>query len=292
MEPGLAPIVLFVYNRPWHTYQTLNALAANYLADQSDLYVFADGPKKNASRDILQKITEVRKIIKERNWCGDVKIIESERNKGLADSVIFGVTQILNQYEKVIVLEDDIVASKGFLKYMNDALNLYFDDCQVGCVHAWNYNLNISNYNESTFFLRGADCWGWGTWKRAWAEFNYDGKKLLKTIETENIEYEFNRKGTHDFIEMLKNQIEGKNDSWAIRWHASLFIKNMYCLHPTRPIVKNIGLDMTGVHCGISNLIQIPTDFIDINKIPIQELDWFFDAYSNLIKEKTNESFS
>lgn len=283
-----SPIVLFVYNRPWHTSQVLDRLAANDLACKSDLFVFADGPKINATKETIAKIREVRNIVKEKNWCKKTILIESEYNKGLADSVISGVTQIINQHGKVIVLEDDIVPSQGFLKYMNDALNLYFNEPQVGCIHAWNYDLNVSSYTESTFFLKGADCWGWATWKRAWDEFNPDGKELLETLESKKLEFEFNRKNTHSFIEMLKNQIEGKNDSWAIRWHASLFLKNMYCLHPSRPIVKNIGLDNTGVHCGISNLKQVPTNSIEINKIPIQESDWFFEAYTEFLKESVH----
>jgi len=277
----LAPIVLFVYNRPWHTQQTIAALQKNQLALESELIIFSDGAKTDTDST---KLLELRSFLKTITGFKKITIIERKTNLGLANSIITGLTEIVNQYEKVIVLEDDIVASKGFLKYMNEALNLYYNESQVGCIHAWNYELHLSTYNESTFFLRGADCWGWATWKRAWDEFNPDGKKLLKAIETNNLEYEFNRKNTHYFVEMLKNQIEGKNDSWAIRWHASLFIKNMYCLHPTRPIVKNIGLDNSGFHCGELYLIQNPVDFIEIREIRVKESDWFIEAYKELIK--------
>lgn len=288
MSTSFAPIVLFAYNRPIHIKKVLDALAMNIEAKDSLLYIYCDGAKENVSEVTSQKIIETRTIVNLENRFLKVIIKEHKKNKGLANSIIDGVTEIVNKYGTIIVLEDDIVPSQGFLKYMNDALNLYFNEPQVGCIHAWNYDLNVSSYTESTFFLKGADCWGWATWKRAWDEFNPDGKELLETLESKKLEFEFNRKNTHSFIEMLKNQIEGKNDSWAIRWHASLFLKNMYCLHPSRPIVKNIGLDNTGVHCGISNLKQVPTNSIEINKIPIQESDWFFEAYTEFLKESVH----
>lgn len=288
MSTSFAPIVLFAYNRPIHIKKVLEALALNIEAKDSLLYIYCDGAKENVSEVTNQKIIETRTTVNLENRFLKVIIKEHKKNKGLANSIIDGVTEIVNKYGTIIVLEDDIVPSPGFLKYMNDALKLYFNEPQVGCIHAWNYNLNVGNYTESTFFLKGADCWGWATWKRAWDEFNPDGKELLETLESKKLEFEFNRKNTHSFIEMLKNQIEGKNDSWAIRWHASLFLKNMYCLHPTRPIVKNIGLDNTGVHCGTSDLKQTPTSFIEINKIPIKESEWFFTAYAEFLKKKSS----
>jgi hypothetical protein len=289
---SLAPIVLFVYNRPWHTQQTLEALKSNLLSDHSLLIIYSDGPKEGASMEQINNIREVRKVIREQKWCEQVEIIESEYNKGLSGSIISGVTKVVNEYGKIIVLEDDLVTSRGFLKYMNDSLELYSSEDKVGCIHAWNYFFENINYLESTFFLKGADCWGWATWKRGWKDFNSNGVELLNYIERNNLEYEFDRRGTHSFVAMLKEQTNGKNDSWAIRWHASLFIKNKLCLHPTRSIVQNIGLDHSGIHCGTSNFIQKPLDIIALNKISIQESDWFFKAYSECIKKKSYESYS
>lgn len=285
---NLAPIILFVYNRPEHTIKTLIALKENELADQSILFIFADGQKKNASASQKEKIREVREIIRSEKWCKEVNIIESEINKGLSNSIIDGVSKVVQEYGRVIVLEDDIVPSPGFLKYMNDALNLYVDEPKVGCIHAWNYNLDFSDYKESTFFLKGADCWGWGTWERAWKEFNPNGQELLDTIQEKDLVFEFNRRNTHAFVKMLKDQITGKNDSWAIRWHASLVVKDIYCLHPTKPIVKNIGLDNSGAHCGVFDIDQKPIDDVEIKKIPIEELNWFFDAYKKSMNEKNH----
>ena len=121
----LAPIILFVYNRPWHTEQTLRALMANELAVESELYIYADGPKPNATDEQLQKIREVRQLIRQEQWCGKVHVVESEKNKGLANSVINGVSEIVNKYGRIIVLEDDLKTSPTFLTYMNQALEYY-----------------------------------------------------------------------------------------------------------------------------------------------------------------------
>ena len=169
---------------------------------------------------------------------------------GLAKSIITGVSEIIARYGRVIVLEDDIVPSIGFLKYMNEALDLYENEDKVGCIHAWNYNLISNEFKNSTFFLRGADCWGWATWKRAWKFYNPNGTYLLDYIKNNNLSYNFNRRDTIDFVKMLKDQILNKNDSWAVRWHASLFIRNMYCLHPVKSMIINIGFDSSGVHNG------------------------------------------
>lgn len=284
----LAPIVLFVYNRPWHTNEVLNALAKNQEASQSTIYIFSDGLKKEANDETIRMVKETREIIKRENRFKFIHIVEQSCNKGLANSIIDGVNSIVNEHGKVIVLEDDIVCNKGFLKYMNEALNLYAVDENVGCVHAWNYDLDTNGQRESTFFLKGADCWGWGTWKRAWNKFEKDGQFLLDSITTNNMQFEFNRKGTHTYTEMLKQQIEGKNDSWAIRWHASLFLANNYCLQPTTSIVKNIGLDKSGIHCGFSEISQNPIDIINLNKIEIKESDWFYNSYKIYDEKQKN----
>lgn len=276
-----APIVLFTYNRPLHTKQVLNSLSKNIGAGDSILYVYCDGVKEDVSEEQLAKIEEVRDIVKNESRFKKVYITINKQNKGLANSIIDGVSEIVNKHGKVIILEDDIIVSKGFLKYMNDALNIYANEEKVGCIHAWNYDLKTHNYRESTFFLKGADCWGWATWKRSWSYFEPNGVMLLEQIVSKKQLYDFDRKGTHDYVEMLKAQIEGKIDSWAILWHASLFVKDMYCLHPTRTIVKNIGLDNSGVHCGILKINQNPVDFIAIHKINIQDSEWFYNSYNN-----------
>jgi len=176
-----APIALFVYNRPWHTQKTIEALKKNELADSSELIIFSDGPRNEQAKD---KVLEVRNFIKTIIGFKNVKIIEREKNFGLANSIIAGVTEIINEYGKIIVLEDDLVTSPFFLMYMNNALNVYENDDMVASIHAYVYPIKDSL--PETFFIRGVDCQGWGTWKRGWKIFEPDGQKLLSEIKKEN----------------------------------------------------------------------------------------------------------
>ncbi len=284
----LAPIVLFVYNRPWHTKKTLKALEKNELAKDSILFIYADGAKENTSEFDLMNIQKVRNIIKKKWGFKQTIIIEKEKNCGLSNSVIRGVTHVLKKFEKIIVLEDDLVTRKGFLNYMNEALDLYEKENQVGCIHAWNYYFNKNTFKESTFFLKGADCWGWATWRNRWDLFNPNGKELLMLINQSNLKKSFDRDGTHQFTKMLSDQVNGEIDSWAIRWHASLFIKNKLCLQPSIPILKNIGLDNTGTHCSEVKLRQFTTEKIALSKIEIKEEINFFNAYKNKYLNSSN----
>jgi hypothetical protein len=282
-----APIVLFTFNRPIHTQKVLDSLALCEESSQSDLFIYCDGVKDDVDTEGLNKIQEVRKIVDSENRFKKVTITLHEKNKGLANSIIDGVTEIVNKYGKIIVVEDDLIVSKGFLKYMNQALTIYEDEPKVGCIHAWNYLFkNVENF-ESTFFLKGADCWGWATWKSSWDLFNPDASYLLNQIVSNKQEFEFNRKNTHEFIQMLKDQIEGKINSWAIRWHASLFYNDKYCLHPTNSLVNNIGFDDLGTHTINLDLEQKPIDDVKLTKINIEESTWFFNKY---IEQHTKKS--
>lgn len=288
---NFAPIALFVYNRPEHTEKTLDLLSKNIFADSSILYIFSDGPKNNATSEDLEKIYKTRELLKSKQWCKEVVIKEGKTNLGLANSIISGVTELVNHYGSVIVLEDDIIVGNGFLKYMNEALEMYKNNSLVGCIHGWNYNLEIPENANSSFFLRGADCWGWATWRRAWDIFEPDGKKLLKIIKLRKNEFDFDRRGTHNYCEMLEDQINGKNDSWAIRFHASLYLAGKFCLHPSRSLVKNIGLDNSGTHCGSRDLFQEFVDYIELVELPVLESEWFFDSFL-VLQKKANSSKS
>ena len=99
-----------------------------------------------------------------------------------------------------------------------------------------------------TFFIKGADCWGWATWNNKWSIFESDGKKLLDNVKKKNLEREINFNDSYNYTKMLKDQIMGKNDSWAIRWYVSAFLKNMITLYPGQSYVQNIGFDNEGTH--------------------------------------------
>lgn len=245
---NLAPIILFVYNRPWHTKQTLEALMQNELADVSTLYIFCDGPKPDASEGNLNYIKEVRAVIREKQWCKEVIIVERLENLGLANSVIQGVTEVIEKHRNVIVLEDDIVTGTYFLKFMNDGLNIYEKEEKVFGISGYKYP-SISEIKEKTYFLPIGSSWGYATWANRWNKVNFNGRELLDTIDRNNLKNKMNF-GEYQFYQMLKDQIEGRNDSWAIRFYSSMFLMNGFFLYPNISLVENIGFDNSGIHCG------------------------------------------
>lgn len=245
----LAPIILFVYNRPWHTEQTLEALSVNFLADQCTLYIYCDGPKQNSKLEDLNNIKEVRKLIRKKQWCKEVIIKEREQNLGLANSVIQGVTDVIEVHGSVIVLEDDILTGTYFLKFMNDGLNLYENEPKVFGVSGYRFPTS-QDIKEETFFLPIMSSWGYGTWSDRWNKINFNGDKLLSLIEKKDVGDKLDF-GNIKYYRMLKEQVLGKNDSWAVRFYTSMFIEKGVFLYPQHSLLKNIGFDGTGVHCVI-----------------------------------------
>lgn len=267
---SLSPIVLFVYNRPEHTKQTLEALADNSLAKESILYIFADGPKANCSPEEFDKIKQTRFILREKQWCKEVFIIESEKNKGLADSIIDGVTEIINKHEKIIVLEDDIVTSSGFLQYMNDALNIYSDEKKV--MHISSYLPETSGQKNlpETFFLRFMSCWGWATWKDRWQFFIADIDYLYSKTQSLNDINKLRYKGRYSpcLLEQLEANYSKKMKTWAIKWFLSIFINKGLCLQPGRSLVRNLGFDGSGINCGTTDIYSVePANSIEVIRI-------------------------
>lgn len=251
---NLAPIALFCYKRPWHLQRTLEALEQNEGAKESVLYIFADGAKPDASPTDRENIAAVRHLIRQ-NWqFKEIIINEKSENQGLANSIIAGVTEVVARHGRVIVLEDDMVTSPYFLRFMNDALQCYADAPEVAAVTAYIYD--IPNLPE-TFFLNDPGCWGWATWQRAWQIFNPDGKYLMREIAKKKLIKAFNYENTYPFYQMLADQVKGKNDSWAIRWYASVFLAKKLALLPGRALVENIGNDESGTHPGSEEFYQV-----------------------------------
>ena len=248
----LSPIVFFVYNRPWHARQTIEALQKNELAQDSELIIYSDGPK--TEEDSL-KVEEVRSYLKNVRGFAAVHIHEQKENQGLAQSIINGVTEMVNKYGRVIVLEDDLVTSPYFLKYMNEGLDLYDQDDRV--ISLLGYVYPVKSSLPETFFLKGAHCWGWATWKRGWDLFEKNGEVLLKKLVDQKLTKAFDCNGTYPYTEMLKAQIMGKNNSWGVRWNASAFVNDKLTLFPGRSLVFNIGNDGSGTHCGADGTFDI-----------------------------------
>jgi len=247
-----APIVLFVFNRPDHTLQVLNSLEQNALAASSLLYIISDGKKPGMKDAEKENIDKVRQVIRSRQWCGEVIIREKELNEGLAGSIISAVTELLDKHGKLIVLEDDLVLSPHALHYFNFSLNRFEKNQEISCIHGYSFP---ANYGAGYFFMKGADCWGWATWKDRWQDFNPDGKALASELEAKGLVDEFDFYGTYGFFKMLKDQSEGRNNSWAIRWYASAFLKNKLTLYPKVPFTVNSGNDGSGYHTRTSSTV-------------------------------------
>lgn len=265
----LAPVTLFVYNRPYHTQKTLEALAMNESASETDLIIFADGPK---TKDDKLKSNEIKKIIKQQNGFKSISLIEREYNFGLAKSIETGVTEVLNEFDRIIVIEDDLITSKYFLRFMNEGLNKYEHEKRVISIHGYIYPLK--NKPKNNFFIKGADCQGWATWKRGWDLFDNNPEVLLTKILEKKLQKEFNFNNTYPYIKMLKAQIKGKNNSWAIKWLASAFIENKLTLYPHTSLLNNIGFDKKGTNTKFKITyfdVQISNEPIDLIDIPIEE---------------------
>lgn len=249
----LAPVVIFVYNRPEHTQRTLEALAQNYLADKTQVYIYSDGAK---NEDGVEKVNLVREYIDtliERNLFQSVKIIKAESNKGLANSVINGVSEVIEKYGKAIVVEDDIVTSPDFLQYMNDALDYYQNNNKIWSISGYTFNVDIPEDYQSEVYLSYRGCsWGWATWKDRWEKVDWNVCDYNQFKVNKKLRDKFNR-GGRDLTYLLDLQMHGIIDSWAIRCVYSQWKHDMLTVYPVVSRIKNIGFDGTGVHCVITS---------------------------------------
>lgn len=241
MVSPLAPIVLFVYNRPRHTEQTLQALASNVLAGESILYVFADGPKPGATPADLEKINDTRALIRRQTWCKELVLVESEQNKGLANSVIEGVTQVVNKHGRAIVLEDDLVTSPYFLTFLNEGLEMYQERKNVIAINS--YMFPIQTDRIDTFLSPLAtSTWGWATWADRWAWFEKEPKHVALIQNNPFLRSRFNL-ADYNYAGMLDNR-----NSWGIRWYYTAFLRNAVGLFPTKTLCFNIGFGEEATH--------------------------------------------
>jgi len=279
-----APIVLFVYKRPEETRRTLEALRANEGAEQSELFVFSDGPKNPGEK---AQVEAVRALFDRLPGFARVTLRTSETNKGLARSVIDGVTEILKENDRVIVLEDDLVTARYFLRFMNEALEKYRDDDRICCVHGFAYP---TEHPEIPCFLRrGADCWGWATWHRGWALFRPDAGQLRDEIVRKKLRREFDRGGAFPYTKMLRDQADGRIDSWAVRWYASAFLAEKYTLQSNRMLVENIGFGGAATHYGVRGKyrIALDPDPVDISAEPPFETEELKREHQHFLRLET-----
>lgn len=264
---SLAPIAFFAYKRPQHTLNALESLAKNIEADKSELFIFCEAPK-NPQDWVL--VNQVREIVRQKQWCKAVHIIERETNLGCANSIIEGVTKICDRYGRVIVLEDDLIVSPYFLQYMNAALDRYANESKIMQISGHMFPVNIKVETDA-IFLPFSTSWGWATWKRAWQYFdpNMSDYEVLK--KDRKLRHKFDLNGSFFYFSMLEAQRNGEIDSWCIRWYLNAFMQQGLTLFPVQSLVENTGFDESGTHCGsyygkLSNFDE--SNFREIQSFP------------------------
>lgn len=288
MNKSLSPVVLFVYNRPEHTFKTLESLKFNQLAKESNLIIFSDFPR---SDDEQHNVNIVREIISGLDgYFLSVEIIFREQNFGLAKNIQEGISYVLSKYDSVIVLEDDLVTSPYFLNFMNDALIKYKDNEKVWHISGWNYPITSTGLDDA-FFWRVMNCWGWGTWKNRWVHYDKNPEMLINTWKKLDI-LQFNLDGAHNFWSQVQANYNKKINTWAIFWYATIYKNQGLCVNPSRTYVINIGHDGSGENCGVydlyknelnmSTVIDWPLDFVE-NVIALNRIKKFYNLITPTI---------
>lgn len=246
------PVAVFAYARPEHTRRSLDALARNTGAVDTDVTVFCDGARGDQDRD---QVDAVARVVAEATGFRSLKIVRRDRNFGLADNIIAGVSEVAERAGRVIVLEDDIETAPGFLDFMAAALDRYCDDEQVWHVSGWLYDIDRTGLPEY-FLWPVMNCWGWATWSDRWAQFDRDPERIDREWDAD-MKRRFNLDGAHDFYAQITGNLEGRIRTWAIFWYATIFENNGVCLSPTQPFLRNIGLDGSGENSGVGRAQQL-----------------------------------
>ena len=287
----LAPIILIVYNRPLHTQKAIDSLLKNKYSSESNLFVFSDNAFLKSDK---QKVQEVRSYIKTIKGFKKVTMIERERNWGMTNNIIDAVTQIVNQYSKVIVLEDDVLVHPLFIQYMNQSLEMYMYDNIVFGITGYLDPLKNKHIQNNTFFHRYPSCWGWGTWKRAWLKFDINLRAQIYLIHKNQELKRFSFNSANMILDQVKKNLSGYYFTYQIRWYASCFNQGGIFLHPAESLTTNIGFDGTGDRCGNDNTNITQQLFkgkeLLLKRIPISEQISIRKQYENFYINLTYEN--
>lgn len=266
---SFAPIVIFVYNRADHFIQVYNALAACREAKESDLFIFSDGAKNESG---AEKVNEVRAAVSAIKDAGDFKsvtVTESPVNKGLAASVISGVTEIINKYGKVIVVEDDCKVSPFFLRYMNKALDYYKDNKKIGSIAGYTPMITLpADYNKDVFAAYRSCSWTWATWKDRWDGVDWELKNIKDFYNSPKLIKKLNSNGSDRFMRLYR-QTKGNGSSWSVRFGAHLVKNDLMTVYPVYSYNSNIGCDESGVHSKSDDAEKMRVDLSKAIKNPV-----------------------
>lgn len=266
---NFAPVVLFVYNRADHFIKTYEALNRCPEAAQSDLYIFSDGARNEKD---VPKVEEVRNALhkaKQNTNFQKIEIIESIQNRGLAASVIAGVTKVIQEYGKVIVVEDDCITSPYFLKYMNRCLAYYENNERVGSIAGFTPQLSFpKTFTEDVFFAYRSCSWGWATWLKSWENVDWELKDINQFYKNPQLIKKLNANGSDRFVRLYR-QTKGNGSSWSVRFGAHLVKNNQLIVYPRYSYIQNIGCDETGVHSKSEDAIKMRVDLSKAIENPV-----------------------
>ncbi len=264
-ENNCAPIVAFVYSRPDKARKMFGSLKRCQLAKESDLYIFSDGPKDARAEIGVKETREYLDELSSDKSFKSITIVKADHNKGLAASVISGVTEVIEKYDRVIAVEDDLIFSELFLVYMNKCLDFYRDDERIWSISGYTPKLKTADeYDKDIYLNYRASSWGWGTWKDRWQMVDWDVKDYASFRFNLPANMYFCR-GGNDLPSMLRAQMKGKIDSWAVRWCYSQSRHHMYSVAPRVSLVSNEGLDGSGTNSKPEDTNKLGNEELDIN---------------------------
>ncbi len=263
-----APVAIFVYNREDHFREAYSALAKCEEAKYTDLIIFSDGAKNEKTVEAVEKVRAFAHEIQNENSFNSVKIIESPQNKGLAKSIIEGVTKVINEYGKIIVLEDDCVCSPYFLNYMNKCLDFYENNKKIGAVSGYAPSIDFpKDYKEDIFAAYRSCSWSWGTWQDRWENVDWELNDFSEFCKNPQLVKKLNSNGNDRFMRLYR-QTKGNGSSWSVRFGAHLVKKDWLTVYPRYSYIKNIGCDESGVHSKSEDAEKMAVDLDKAIKDP------------------------
>jgi len=244
-----SPIALFVYNRFSHLKNVIQSIKKNSISRESTIYIFSDFSDLEVEKI---KIIKIRKYLRTINFFKKIIIVERKYNFGTSKNITSGLNEIFKKYDKCIIIEDDVVISKNFLYQMNYFLEKFKKNNKIASIEGFMYPIKSRNNLPKYFAIKGSGCWGWATWKRSWKNYNKSASELIKKFEKDrNLIHEFNYYSSYPYYKMLKKQLK-KDTSWSIKWAAGNFLNEKYTIYFRNSLVKNIGVDGSGVNCKIN----------------------------------------
>lgn len=277
----LSPVIIFCYNRLDNLKRTVENLQKNTQAGLTELYIFSDGPSKETDKE---KVAAIRDYIPTISGFKELNTVNSQHNKGLAKSIIEGVTEVLKEHETVIVLEDDLLTSTNFLSYMNESLNFYKDNKKILSISGYSFRITFPQvYVYDNYFTKRSSSWGWGTWRNRWNAVDWEVKDYSEFVRDSAARKKFNLMGS-DMAGMLDKQMKGKISSWAIRWCYHQFKTDTYTAFPSLSKVQNIGFGEAATHTSSIQKSRFATS-LDNTATQAFKLNPFVSLNNSLIRQ-------